>query len=386
VAAALTELGADVQVVACDVADREALAGLLASIERLTAVVHAAGVVDNGTIESLTPDRLDAVLQAKVDGAWYLHELTRDHELDAFVLFSSAVGLLLGAGQGNYAAANVFLDALATHRRAAGLPAVSLAWGAWAGPDGMSGELGAADLVRLDRLGLPSMDPAEGLALFDASLAAGEPVLVPVAINVAVLRARGDGLPPLLRRLAGVRARPGPQHTQPAGPAPESLARRLSTMPAAERDDVLLELVRQHVATVLGHGSGAAVEPRRAFQEMGFDSLTAIELRNQLGAATGQALPATLVFDHPTPAALAAYLATLLGPAELDPAQVTLTELDNLDALLTAAGGHPKVIARLAVLLRRCQGQAGQTDADDELDAATDDELLAVLDNELSAP
>ncbi|MFJ1792953.1 type I polyketide synthase [Kitasatospora griseola] len=316
-AAELRGRGAGVDVAACDVADRDALAALLAGIPAdrpLSAVVHAAGVLDDGTVESLTPDRMRHVLRPKVDAALNLHALTRELPLSAFVLFSSASATVGNAGQGNYAAANAFLDALAQHRRALRLPAQSLAWGLWARRSTMTGTLSAADLRRMSRGGTAAIDTEEGLALFDAALTLDEPLLVPVKIDLGRLRtaARTGPVPALLSALVPGAAR-RPASGADAAEA-DSLRRRLTDLAPEERLATLLDLVRSRAADVLGHGGAAAVDPDQAFKDLGFDSLTSVELRNRLGAATGRRLPATLVFDHPTPAAVAAYLAGRLVP------------------------------------------------------------------------
>ncbi|WP_129766684.1 SDR family NAD(P)-dependent oxidoreductase, partial [Streptomyces sp. L-9-10] len=311
----LTELGAEVAVVACDVADRDAVAALLAE-HPVTAVVHAAGVLDDGVIGSMTPERIDTVFRPKVDAAWNLHELTRELDLSAFVLFSSAAGTFGNPGQANYASANAFLDALAQHRRAAGLPATSLAWGLWADASGMTDELAETDRGRLSRAGVAALSAEEGLRLLDASLALPTAVTVPMRLDLAPLRARPETVPALLRALVRT-ARPA------AAKAEGSLAARISALPEDERLPLLLDLVRTCVAAVLGHASAAEVEPERAFGELGFDSLTAVELRNRLDAASGLRLPATLIFDYPTPLVLAGHLrATLLGGDEAGTATI----------------------------------------------------------------
>ncbi len=287
--AELTALGAEVTTVACDLADRASVAQMLTAIpHRLTAVVHAAGVLADATVSALTPAQLDEVLRPKLDAAWHLHELTED--LSAFVLFSSAAGVLGGPGQANYAAGNAFLDALAQHRRARGLPGVSLAWGYWAQSGGMAGQLDERDRARITGSGITALSEQEGLALFDAALGAEEAVLVPVRFDPAALRSES----PLLRRLVRGQTRR----------VVEVAAR--STVDSSE--SALLDLVCDHAAMVLGFGSAAEIDRGRAFRELGFDSLTSVELRNRLGAATGLRLPSTLVFDQPTPVALAALL------------------------------------------------------------------------------
>ncbi|WP_216216671.1 type I polyketide synthase [Amycolatopsis aidingensis] len=309
----LTGLGAAPSVVACDAADRAALAEALSAVPRqhpVTAVLHAAGVLADGVLSSLTPERLTTVLRPKVDAAWNLHELTRDTGLAAFVLFSSVAGILGAAGQANYAAGNAFLDALAASRRADGLPAVSLAWGPWEQDEGMTGRLGADSARRLRRLGTPPLPVAHGLALFDAALRTGEPVVAPVRLDLAALRALGT-VPAVLRDLV-----PGVARRAAAGTA--ATGGGLRELDPARRGEAALELVREQVAAVLGHGGTEAVDPQRAFADLGFDSLTVVELRNRLSAATGLRLAPTVVFDHPTASALAGHLvrqATGTAPA-----------------------------------------------------------------------
>ncbi|HEY2267854.1 MAG TPA: beta-ketoacyl synthase N-terminal-like domain-containing protein, partial [Streptosporangiaceae bacterium] len=245
-------------------------------------------------IGSLTPARVDTAMRPKADAAWHLHQLTADTDLESFVLFSSAAATVGSAGQGNYAAGNAFLDGLAAARRAAGLPAMSLAWGLFADASAMTGHLVTNDLARIARNGLELLSAHEGLALLDEALARDEALLIPARLRRT---SRRPAVPVAVK-----------------GEVVPSLRERLAAMPAAERDRVLADLVRRSAAAVLGHGSAGAVETGRAFRELGFDSLTAVELRNRLSTATGLRLPATVVFDFPTPVALAARLRTgLLG-------------------------------------------------------------------------
>jgi acyl transferase domain-containing protein/acyl carrier protein len=311
----LTSLGARVTVAACDVADRTALAEALTRVaedEPLRAVVHTAGILDDGVIGALDPERIDRVLRPKVAGAIALHELTEGLDLSAFVLFSSVAGLLGGAGQGNYAAANAALDALARRWRAAGRPAVSLAWGMWAREHGMTARLGQADEERVTRSGIRPLSADEGLALFDAAMGIKEPLVAPVKLDPAALRGVTDlhALPPMLRGLVSRTARRPSDAGRRSG---TDLRQRWEKAAAAERHGLLLEYVCTQAAAVLGYRQADQVEPEQSFLELGFDSLTGIELRNGLSLATGLQLPATLVFDHPSAAALAEHLAGLLA-------------------------------------------------------------------------
>ncbi|RVW03612.1 type I polyketide synthase [Rhodococcus spongiicola] len=306
--AVFADSGAEVTTAACDVADRAAVAALLSDLPDLSGVIHAAGVLDDGIAATLSMDQLHAVLRPKVDGAWHLHELTRDRDLSAFVLFSSAAGVLGGAGQANYAAANIFLDALAQHRRVRGLPAISMAWGLWDRPSGMTSHLNAADLDRLQRTGIDTISPESGLSLFDAALAANRPLIVPIRLSMRSARSDDESSPPILRRVLGIRRRAA------AAQSPTGLADELRALEPGARHGRLLDIVTTHVAAVLGHDGKEAIDPERAFKQLGFDSLTAVQLRNQLATATGVRLAATVVFDHPTADALTEELLTrLLG-------------------------------------------------------------------------
>ncbi|WP_255310258.1 beta-ketoacyl reductase [Streptomyces sp. DI166] len=286
-------------------------------------------------VEQLTPERLDAVLRPKLDAAVHLHELTRDRDLSAFVLFSSVAGTLGAPGQANYAAANAFLDALAAHRRALGLPALSLPWGPWSQVTGMTGTLTDADIRRMERAGLPPLSPKEGLALFTEALDRPDAVLAPLAVDPARLGADGPAHP-LLTGLARVRRTVRDLSTDTAVSGGPGLAEELGRLNAAERHRRLTEEVCRQVAAVLGHTSAARIDPDQSFKELGFDSLTAVELRNRMNSATGVLLPATLVFDYPTPAVLADHLCrehfaggdeTEAVPAAGEPDEATIRKL-----------------------------------------------------------
>ncbi|MBV8294157.1 MAG: SDR family NAD(P)-dependent oxidoreductase, partial [Mycobacterium sp.] len=309
--AELGAAGAQVSVVACDAADRAALAKALSDIAvqyPLSAVIHAAGVLDDAVVTSLTPDRVDAVLRAKVDAAWNLHELTRDVGVSAFVLFSSIAGLVGSSGQASYAAANSFLDGLAAHRRAHGLPAISLGWGLWDQTSDMTGGLDAAGRARLGRSGVLALSSAEALQLFDTAMVVDEPFLLPARIDTAALRANAALVPAMFVDLINTPTRRRVDDSLAASKSKSALAHRIHGLPEAEQHAVLLDLVRSHIATVLGNTTPEAIDPDKAFQELGFDSLTAVEMRNRLKAATGLALSPTLIFDYPTPNGLASYI------------------------------------------------------------------------------
>jgi acyl transferase domain-containing protein/acyl carrier protein len=305
-AAELCAGGAAVEIAACDMSDPAPVTGLLAGMpdeHPVTAVVHCAGVLEDSTIGSLTAERLDTVLRAKADSTWILHEATRDLGLAAFVVCSSLSGTMGSPGQGNYAAANAFVDAVAQLRRAAGLPGTSLGWGPWDLPGGMIGGLSEAERRRLARLGMPALSVADGLAAFDAALASDDAVQLPTRLDLRAITAAGE-VPPLLRGLVRTAARPAAA----AGPAAAASARRLSLLGDRQREAMLRDLVRAQVAAVLGHADPGEIDPDRPFKELGFDSLSAVELRNRLDAAVGLRTRATVVFDYPTVRQLADHL------------------------------------------------------------------------------
>ncbi|MEU6721831.1 SDR family NAD(P)-dependent oxidoreductase [Nonomuraea sp. NPDC046802] len=375
-AADLADLGARAEFAACDVGDRDELAVLLKD-RPITAVVHAAGISDDGVIGSLTPERVSAVLRAKADAAWHLHELTEDRDLAAFILFSSVTGIIGGPGQASYAAANTFLDGLAAYRRRRGKAALSLAWGLWAVDSAITGHLSQTDLARMARSGLVPLQVDEALSLFDTSLAAPYALAAPVRVDAG--RLEPERIPPVLRALA----RPGVRRTA-AGPAGGNLAARLETLPPAERERALTEAVLMQVVAVLGHSG--TVDPERQFSELGFDSLTAVELRNELQTTTGVRLPATLVFDYPSPQVLIEYLCDQMFK-DLPAAPSVLAEIDRLDE--TIARGEineselPMILQRLQDLAARLQRSRGSMAPQaEDLETATDDELFELIDKD----
>ncbi|WP_202914986.1 MULTISPECIES: type I polyketide synthase [unclassified Mycolicibacterium] len=311
----LTGLGASVRIESCDAADRDSLQGLLARISTehpLTAVIHAAGVLDDTVFAAQTPHHLDTVLRPKIDAAWNLHELTASADLAAFVLFSSAAGVLGSPGQANYAAANAFLDGLAQHRRQHGLPGISMAWGWWGQATGMTGHLDERDRARMSRSGYIPMSPTDGLAHFDAALRQARSFVVPAQFDLAKIRSHSGigGPPPMFRGMirAARRAAESAATVEPSA----DLRQRLAAMSDSDREHELVDIVRSNAAAVLGHDSTDAVGADQEFKELGFDSLGAVEFRNRLKSATGLKLPSTIVFDHPTSTALARYLARAL--------------------------------------------------------------------------
>ncbi|MFF1908470.1 SDR family NAD(P)-dependent oxidoreductase [Kitasatospora sp. NPDC058218] len=386
--AELAASGARVATAACDLSDRTAVAQVLAGLPAeypLTAVIHTAALLDDALLDTVTVDQMQRVLRIKAAGALVLHELTKDLDLSAFVLFSSFAGICGLAGHANYAPGNAYLDALAHQRRADGLPATAIAWGHWDG----AVVAGPAAEDRIRRHGAQDLDPAQALDVLQGILDHDE-------TSVAVLRCAWDDPAwnaPLLGDLRA--ARRGPAPSGPAagggqdGPSTD-LARRLAELPEAERPGALLELVRPVIATVLRHSSPEAIEPDQPFKDLGFDSLTAVELRNRLRAATGLRLTATLIYDHPTPAALADHLYAELAPRPDTTVVPILAELDRLAAILSAAsvaGAERQAVGdRLQDLLAGWRATAsraaGPADTVTELEAVTDDELIGLLGDE----
>ncbi|WP_371483528.1 type I polyketide synthase [Kitasatospora sp. NBC_00315] len=384
--AELAALGAKVTLTACDVADRGQLAELLAGIPAdrpLTAVVHTAGVLDDATITGLDEARLRAVLAPKWEAARHLDELTRHMDLSAFVLFSSAAGVLGSPGQGNYAAANAALDALAHQRHTHGLPALSLAWGLWAQTSGMTGHLDTGDHHRITRSGLRPLTTPDALTLLDTALTTGRPALLPADLHPT------HPTPPLLSHLTPT-TRTGHRRHPNTTPATD-LPARLAALTPDQRHETLLTLVRTHIATVLGHPTPHTIDPDHTFRDLGFDSLTAVELRNHLTHTTGLRLPTTIAFDHPTATTLTHHLTTrLLAPADMgvDP---VLAELDKLESALTALNRDDtaceRVTRRLQSLMLKWSGSrqpaSEEMDDDHRFASATPDELLAFIDRDL---
>ncbi|MBC3988451.1 SDR family NAD(P)-dependent oxidoreductase [Streptomyces sp. AC563] len=395
----LAALGTEVTVAACDIADRDALAAVLAAIpERypLHAVVHAAGVLDDGVLDSMSVERVAGVLRPKVDGARHLHELTQGLDLSAFVLFSSLAGAIGGAGQGSYAAANAYLDALAQQRRAQGLAATSVAWGPWA-EAGMAVDGALED--RLRRGGMAAMTPElavkalqQALDLQETHLAVADLDWERFAPSYTAVRASRllDEMPEARRVLEAATAGGTTAGFETGG---SELRERLAGLSEAEQERVLLDLVTTQVAVVLGFPSVESVESQRAFRELGFDSLTAVELRNRLDAATGLRLPATIVFDHPTPVALARRLRTDVVEDGVSAATPILDELDRIEAAMATISAddvdRPRITTRLQTLLLKW-GEAeqesptsGKKAVPDKIQSATSDEIFDFIDKEL---
>ncbi|MFE3260622.1 SDR family NAD(P)-dependent oxidoreductase [Nocardia sp. NPDC059091] len=376
----LRSAGARVRVESCDVTDRAAVGELVSRIlanGRLTGVVHAAGVLDDGLIGSLNADRLRRVLAPKVDGAWNLHEATAGLDLSLFAVFSSIAGVLGTTGQANYAAGNRFLDGLISYRRSRGLPGVSLAWGLWDNETGMTGTLSDGDVARMHRTGLVAMSVTEGLTLWDAALACGRALLVPARLDRAALRALSEQqrLPILLAGLVGPSR---PKATSTVDPTVEhGLLERLAGLSDERRYKLVLDLVCDHAAAVLGHADSSAIEARKPFEELGFDSLGAVEFRNRMNAATGLTLPTTLVFDYPNADVLARFVRDLTSESGApQPDRHTVDEAEVRRVLLTI----PLSTLRETGLLSSLMELAGTPAADVADGDAADDEDLEDID------
>ncbi|MEU0839168.1 type I polyketide synthase [Streptomyces sp. NPDC005962] len=364
--AELTGLGAKVTLAACDVTDRGALAETLAAIpadQPLTAVLHTAAVIEDGVIEGLTPEQAGRVLRLKVDATRHLHELTKDLDLTAFVLFSHFSATFGAPGQGNQAPGNAFLHSFAEQRRADGLPATTLSWGPW----GDGGTVDGATGDRMRRHGIHEMAPLPATAALQHALDRDETALTVIAMDWRrfTLAFTADRPRPLLDALPEAREIAEEMRADSAeeAAAGDALAGRLATLPDAERERVLLELVRGAVAAVLGHTGAEAIEAGRAFKDLGFDSLTAVELRNRLGAASGLKLPPTLIFDHPTPAAVAAHMRAEIVPDAAATGAPVLEELDKLETVL--GDSTPDNITRARITMRLQSLLAKWNESDD---------------------
>ncbi|WP_280337367.1 type I polyketide synthase [Nocardia wallacei] len=386
--AELTALGAETRVAACDVGERESVAAMLDSVgseHPLSAVIHSAGVLDDATIDKLTPEQIDRVLVPKVDGALHLDELTRGRDLAAFVVFSSIAAALGAPGQGNYAAGNSFLDGLARARRAAGLPGLAVAWGPWNSEAGMTGSLDPAATARLARLGIRALGTDDGLALFDAAVAAGEAVAGCVEFDKPALaaQARAGLLPDVLGGLVPARRAASRDGTRAV------LAGRLAATPEDRRDELVLEFVREHAAAVLGHASPAAIDPETPFSELGFDSLGGVELRNRLAEAAGTKLPSTLVFDHPTAAAVAQLLRSRLAAASTTTTAATDDRIASLRAhfaAIASPGEKARLAERIRALLTEVLAEPESAVGNDRaaVESASAEELFALIDQQIT--
>jgi acyl transferase domain-containing protein/NAD(P)-dependent dehydrogenase (short-subunit alcohol dehydrogenase family)/acyl carrier protein len=387
----LVALGSKVTVAACDVSDRDALKALIDGVPAehpLRGIVHAAGVTDDGTVGSLTHEQMDRVLAPKVDGAINLHELTRHMELGAFVMFSSVAGTFGKAGSANYAAANAFLDAIAAHRRVQGLPATSIAWSLWEQDTEMSHRVREIERQRLSSAGVDALSAQQGLRLFDEACNADAALAIAMPVDIRALRTlvQADMLPALLRGLAPASAR------NPSRDRAGSLARRLRNLADSERALAILDAVRGEVAILLGHASPTAVDPRSTFKELGFDSLSALELRNKLNVITGLRLPATLVFNHPTSATLADYLLERMPREAIVDAVPVHSELQKLEAAVASCaledGERAAVQARLHALIAQL-GDRLRSDDDltvaEQIQSATADEVIDFIDRQIGA-
>ncbi|MFJ2263437.1 type I polyketide synthase [Streptomyces sp. NPDC087844] len=388
----LEALGTKVTVVSCDASDREALRELLAEIPTehpLTAVFHASGIPENAPFAELDLPHIDDILRPKAEAARHLHELTRHLELSDFVLFSSGAAAWGSGLQGAYAAANAYLDALAEHRRAIGLPATSVAWGPW-GDSGMASDRTAVNYF--GRRGLSPLDPDLALKSLQQALTQGDTTVAVADIDwrkfAAALTTRRPS--PLLSDLAG----PGEQESAEGDgdePGGHALLRQLVAATAEQQRHLLLRHVQATVAAVLGYPGPDAVPPGQPLKELGFDSLTAVELRNRLNATTGLGLPPTLVFDHPSPSALADLLREHLVEEGTASEGQVLSGLDRWDATVepTAldAAARRRITQRLELLLAKWSGggttaDVGHSAAHRDLEAATAEDIFDLISDE----
>ncbi|WP_146057837.1 SDR family NAD(P)-dependent oxidoreductase, partial [Streptomyces sp. SM10] len=392
--------GTRVTVAACDVADRDLLAGLVARLtadgDRITAVLHCAGELDDAVMGALTPERLAAALRANVGGARNLHEVTQGLDLTAFVMFPGIAGTVGGAGQGAFAAASAYLDALAAHRRSLGLTATSIAWGPWA--EGGPATSDDTFAERTARRGLTVLPTASALPALSRAVAQDGPSLLIADIDWGLY---GPSLTavrpsPLIADVPRMR-----ELTRAAAEAGDSAAdsaavfrRTVAELSEAELGQMLLELVRTEAAGTLGHSEIEAVGAKRPFRDLGFESLTAVELRNRLSTRTGLRLPVTLAFDYPTPVALAAFLRTEVGESTEPQAVPVLAELDRLEATLASLSADRTARHRIGTRLRDilsgwdeepATGDGATATVAEKLQAASADEVLAFIDNELGA-
>ncbi|APE34784.1 hypothetical protein BOX37_13450 [Nocardia mangyaensis] len=385
----LSDLGAQVTVAACDTADGEAVRSLLAAIPAehpLGTVVHAAGTLDDALFTTMNVEQLESVLPAKVDGAWNLHQHTSHLDLTDFIVFSSAAGALGAPAQANYAAANTFLDSLAQHRQHRGLPAASMAWGLWEQATGLTGTLNAADLSRINRGGFQAMPTPLALSVYDAARLLGRPHTLTTAIDIGALRTASGlaELPPLLRGLLTTRRR-----VDTRGFDAGALAKKLVGLSEKDQYTVVLDLIKSHIAAVLGHSGPDVVDADQKFLDMGFDSLSAVELRNRLKATAGGAkMSTTVIFDYPTPASLAEFIRGQITPKDDELTEPILTEIDLLLGRLAEV--HPnRTVPSTAVdrILAGVRGlHAAPKDSEPltlsatDLDTADDDAIIALLD------